>query len=164
MNKLLTIRPLWAFGIYILLDIICIGMGMGVPIFCILFGFLVGWFSVKYITATTTSVLQIFRSVLIYAVITAAVTMLGMVIIWGPFSTFLFDPGRDLAATGIPMILYEPRASFIGWIVLMILISPFLQLLTTLFGSHLTLLGWLEKEKISSRGLLNTAVTDAEHK
>jgi hypothetical protein len=45
------------------------------------------------------------------------------------------------------MILYEPRASFIGWLVLMILISPVLQMLTTLFGSYLTLLGWLGKEE-----------------
>jgi hypothetical protein len=33
------------------------------------------------------------------------------------------------------MILYTPRASFIGWIILMVLISPFLQFLMTLFGS-----------------------------
>ena len=43
------------------------------------------------------------------------------------------------------MILYEPLASFIGWQVLMVLISPFLQLLTTLFGSYLAILGWLNK-------------------
>ena len=69
MSKLLTLRPLWAFGIYVLLDLICIGMGMGVPIFCILFGFLVGWLAVKYITSTTTSVPQVFRRVLLYAVL-----------------------------------------------------------------------------------------------
>jgi hypothetical protein len=68
-----------------------------------------------------------------------------MVAIWGPTISMLFDPGRDLANTEVPMILYEPRASFIGWIVLMIVISPALQLLTTLFGSHLTLLGWLDE-------------------
>ena len=143
MKKLLGLRPLWAFGIFILLDIICIGMGMGVPIFCILFGFLVGWFAVKYITDTITPVPQVFRRVLLYATLTASVTLLGMVVIWGPTISFLFDPTRDLANTGVPMILYEPVASFIGWLVLMIVISPFLQLLTTLFGAYLTLLGWL---------------------
>jgi hypothetical protein len=146
MKKLLGLKPLWAFGIFVLLDIICIGMGMGVPIFCILFGFLAGWYIVKNIIATTSSIPQVFRSVLKYATITAAVTMLGMVLIWGPTIPMLFEPGRDLANTGVPMILYEPRASFIGWIVLMIVISPALQLLTTLFGSHLTLLGWLDNE------------------
>jgi hypothetical protein len=38
------------------------------------------------------------------------------------------------------MILYDPTASFVGWLVLMIAVSPFLQLLTTVFGSHLTLM------------------------
>jgi hypothetical protein len=130
-------------GIFVLLDVVCIGMGMGLPIFCILFGFPVGWFVVKYITARTTSIPQVFRKVLWYATITASVTLLGMIIIWGPTVSILFEPGRDLANTGVPMILYEPMPSFIGWIVLMILISPVLQLLTTLFGSHLALLGWL---------------------
>jgi hypothetical protein len=120
-------------------------MGMGVPIFCILFGFLIGWYIVRYITTTTTSVALVFRKVLLYATITAVVTMLGMLIIWEPMISLLFEPGKDLANTGVPMILYEPRASFIGWIVLMIMISPALQLLTTLFGSHLALLGWLNK-------------------
>jgi hypothetical protein len=57
----------------------------------------------------------------------------------------LFDPGADLANFGIPLILYEPRASFIGWLVLMIVISPVLQLLTTLLGSHLALIRWARK-------------------
>jgi len=147
MNKLFTLRPLWALGIFVVLDIICVGMGMGVPIFCILFGFLVGWYIVKNITATTTHVREVFRKVLLYATVTAAVTLLGMVAIWGPTISILFDPGKDLANTGVPMILYEPKASFIGWIVLMIVISPALQLLTTLFGSHLALLGWLDEGK-----------------
>lgn len=143
MKKFLGLRPLWAFGIFVLLDMVCIGMGMGLPIFCILFGFPLGWFVVKYITLRTTSIPQVFRKVLLYATITASVTLLGMIIIWGPTVSILFEPGGDLANTGVPMILYEPMPSFIGWIVLMILISPVLQLLTTLFGSHLALLGWL---------------------
>jgi len=143
MSKLLRLKPLWVFSIFAFLDLICIGMGMGVPIFCILFGFLVGWFMVRYITTTMTSTPQVFRRVLLYAIITAAVTLLGMIVIWVPSIPMLFNPAQDLANYGIPMILYEPRASFIGWMVLMILISPFLQLLTTLFGSHLALMGWM---------------------
>ena len=57
----------------------------------------------------------------------------------------LFDPAANLANLGAPLILYEPVASFIGWLVLMIVISPFLQLLMTLFGSHLTVLWWLSR-------------------
>jgi hypothetical protein len=120
-------------------------MGMGVPIFCILFGFLVGWFTVKYVTVTACTVPQVLRKALKYAALTASFTMIVMMLIWGPALSMLFDPSRDLANWGIPMILYEPLASFIGWIVLMTLISPFLQFLTTLFGSYLALLGWVNK-------------------
>ena len=139
------IKPVWFFLIFIVLDTIFVGMGMGVPIFRILFGFFVGWFMVKYITATTSSVPQVFRKVLLYALLTSSVTLFWMVVIWGPSIRLLFDPGRDIANFGIPMILYEPLASFIGWIVLMILISPFLQLLTTMFGSFLAIAGLGEK-------------------
>jgi hypothetical protein len=52
----------------------------------------------------------------------------------------VFDPVADLANFGIPLILYDPTASFIGWLALMIVISPFLQFLMALFGAHLTLL------------------------
>ncbi len=145
MKKLFEIRPLWMFLIFVILDTICIGIGMGVPIFCILFGFIVGWFLVKSITNTISDIPQVMRTVLKYASITVSFTMLGMLALWGPFASYLFDPTKDLANSGIPMILYEPRASFIGWIVLMVLISPFLQLLTTLFGAYLVLLGWMKK-------------------
>jgi len=37
------------------------------------------------------------------------------------------------------MILYELKASFIAWPVLMIIMSPFLQLLATVFGAYVTL-------------------------
>ena len=145
MNKLRELKPKWAFAIYIILDILCIGMGMGVPIFCILLGFPVGLFIVMHITTVCNDVQTILKRSLLYSFVTAFVTLVGMLVIWVPFSTLLFDPGRDLAETGIPMILYDPLASFIGWLFLMILISPFLQFLTTLFGGHLALLTWLKK-------------------
>ena len=62
-----------------------------------------------------------------------------MLIIWGPISTMLLNPYADFANFGIPMILYDPKISFIGWIILMVFISPFLQLLTTVFTAQLTL-------------------------
>ena len=145
MNRILALKPLWIFLIFVFLDILCIGMGMGVPIFCILFGFPVGWFVVKYLTSTITSIPLVLRKVLNYALLASLVTLLGMLLIWGPTLTYLFDPGKDLANFGAPMILYEPLASFIGWQALMILISPFLQLLTIVFGAYLALLGWLKK-------------------
>lgn len=147
MHKLLGLRPLAALGIYVFLDILCIGMGMGVPFFCILFGLPVGWYIVKRLTAGRAEMRDVFRKVLVYAAIAAALTFLGMLLIWGPLSIgSLSNPATDFVETGVPMILYEPKASFIGWIVLMIIISPGLQLLTTLFASHLTLLAWLNEK------------------
>jgi hypothetical protein len=35
-NKILEMKPLWVLALYILIDVICVGMGMGVPFFCIL--------------------------------------------------------------------------------------------------------------------------------
>lgn len=145
-NKLLQIRPVWLLIIYILADIICVGMGMGVPIFCILFGFIVGYLVVRFVALKNNDLPQVMHKTFITALITASVTFLAMLALWMPFTaSYLFDPAKDLANTGIPMILFEPRASFIGWVVLMVFISPFLQLLTTLFGAYLTLLGWLNK-------------------
>jgi hypothetical protein len=87
----------------------------------------------------------VLRKVLLFATVTAGVTFAGMAVIWGPCAAMLFDPGADLANFGIPLILYEPWASFIGWLVLMIVISPVVQLLMTLLGSHLALIRWAGK-------------------
>lgn len=149
MAKLFTLQPGWALAIFIVLDTFCVGMGMGVPIFCILFGFLVGWYSIKMLTATIRSIEEILQRALLYSVITAALTFVEMVIIWVPWVKLLFDSQANFTNTGIPLILYEPKASFIGWLVLMIFISPFLQLLTTLFSAHLTLLGWIQAKNVS---------------
>jgi hypothetical protein len=146
MNRLFTLHPGWTFGTFIIFDTICVGMGMGVPIFCILFGCLVGGYIAMRVAPTTSQIRELLKKLLLYAAITSAFTFVVMVVIWGPVSTMLFDPAADYANFGIPLILYEPKASFIGWLVLMIVISPFLQLLTTLFGSHLTLLIWSPSE------------------
>lgn len=138
MDKLYRLKPHWLLLIFIILDVLCIGMGMGVPIFCILFGFVVGWFLVKLISRNNIDTLQALRKVLQYGLVTSGITFVGMGMLWLPFGRNFFDPAADLAQTGIPMILYEPRPSFIGWMVLMVLISPFLQLLTTLFSAYVT--------------------------
>lgn len=142
MNRLLRLRPLWTWVMYITLDVLCIGMGMGVPIFCILFGLPVGWYIVRRLIDRGLELGQVLRLAWKYAFLTAAVTLAGMVLLWGRAAGLLFDPAYDLANFGMPLILYEPRASFIGWLVLMMFISPFLQLLMTLFGAYWTLLCW----------------------
>jgi len=69
-----------------------------------------------------------------------------MAIIWGPTIPRLWDPQGDLANFGIPLILYEPRSSFVGWEVLMIGISPFLQVMAVVFGADVRLLFGEERE------------------
>lgn len=146
MDRIFRLNTKIAFTIFVIADLVCIAMGMGVPIFCIGFGFLVGWYMARRVTGTTTKVKDVFQIVLLYAIVTSAFTFVVMSVIWGPTISMLLDPNADFVNFGIPMILYDPKLSFIGWVVLMILISPFLQLLTTLFGSYLTLLDWLKED------------------
>lgn len=145
MARLFTLKPRWMLAWFVLLDTICVGMGMGVPIFCILFGFLVGWYVVRHLVVAGADLPRMLDRIFFYAITTSAYTFVVMAALWGPTARMLSGPNADLANFGIPLILYDPRASFIGWLVLMIFISPFLQLLTTLFGAYLTLLHWLRQ-------------------
>jgi hypothetical protein len=140
MDRILRLKPRDAGVAFVVTDMLCVGMGMGVPIFCILFGFVVGWYIARRASATTVRITDILNRVLAQALLTSAFTLVMMSIIWLPVGRILFNPDADLRNVGIPMILYEPTASFVGWLVLMIAISPFLQLLTTIFASYLTLL------------------------
>ncbi|MFQ5906798.1 MAG: hypothetical protein ACE5JA_09530 [bacterium] len=144
-GRLLNLEPRRALVVFVLLDMVCFGIGMGVPVFCILFGFPVGWYIVRNLSATGANLSEVLKKVLPYAVVTSAFTFVLMAAAWGRCISWLFDPNADFANSGIPLILFEPRASFIGWLVLMIVIAPFLQLLTTLFASHLTLLSRLRR-------------------
>jgi hypothetical protein len=137
MHRFFSLKPAWALCVYIILDTLCVAMGMGVPIFCIFFGIPVGWYIIRNITARTMENRRVHRKILLYATVTSAYTFIMMAILWGRCIPMLFDPAADFENFGIPMILYEPRASFIGWLVLMIFISPFLQLLATVFGAYI---------------------------
>ena len=143
MDRILRLNTKTAFAIFVIVDLVCVGMGMGVPLACILFGFFVGWYIAKRATIATANVKDILWKVLVHAVITSAFTFVVMSLIWGRTIPMIFNPSADFQNFGHPFILYDPKLSFIGWLVLMILISPFLQLLTTIFGSYLTLLHWV---------------------
>jgi len=145
-DRVLGLNTRVAFAIFVIVDLLCVGMGMGVPFFCILFGFLVGWYITKRETIATSNVKSILWRVFLYAIVTSTFTFVVMSVIWGSTIPMLFDPSADFQNFGHPFILYDPKVSFVGWLVLMILISPFLQLLTTIFGSYLTLLRWLKSD------------------
>ncbi len=157
MHRLFSLKVGWALAIFAFLDVICVGLGMGVPIFCILFGLPVGWYIGRRIAIRSFDTRQLLSKMLLGAALTSAFTFVGMAVLWGRCIVMLFDPAADLANFGIPQILYEPVASFIGWLALMIVISPFLQLLMTLFGSHLTLLWWLSRGGGASEGKADPA-------
>jgi hypothetical protein len=142
MKRLLALPPRSAWLVFAFLDTFCVGMGMGVPIFCIAFGSVVGYYLAHRFLPKQHAMDQLLRGWLRYAALTSLFTLVLMALLWGPWSRELWNPQADYANFGIPLILYDPRASFAGWLVLMILVSPFLQLLTTLFGAHVTYL-WL---------------------
>ena len=120
----------WILG-YLAIDLICVGMGMGVPIFNILLGFPLGWFLARKFTDE--------RRIFKYSILTSLFTLLVMAVIWLlSMLLYFFNPTKDIANFGIPLILFTPIASFWGWLVLMVVISPFLQLLTTIFSVYLT--------------------------
>ncbi len=147
MSKIFSLKIGWALLIFVFLDLVCAGLGMGVPIFCILLGLPVGWYIAQRIATQPFGIKAMLGRTLTGAALTSGFTFVGMMLLWAPWSAILFDPAANLESLGAPLILYEPLASFIGWLVLMIVISPFLQLLLTLFGSHLTLLWWMSRAK-----------------
>ncbi len=137
--KFFTLRWWILLLIYVFLDVFATGAGMGVPFFCILLGFPVGWFLTRRYLLLSEGIKATLKKTLRDSLITSGVTFAGMAVIWGPALARLFDPGADLANFGMPMILFEPNASFVAWLALMILISPLLQLLATIFASYLTI-------------------------
>jgi hypothetical protein len=150
MSRILGLNRWAASAAYVVLDVLCVGAGMGVPIFCIALGFPVGWYVAARATRSTSDLGAVLKRTIVLGTLTSAVTFAFMALIWGNVSRMLLDPAADFANFGIPMILYEPKVSFVGWLVLMIFISPFLQLLTTLFASHVTLLVWLMRRARAS--------------
>ena len=120
---------------YILLDAFFIACGMGVPVFNIIFGFYIGRYIVRRASINTRSFTEIYRKTTLYALITSAATFIGMLLIWTPKALLLTNPETNYEKVGVPMILFDPKASFLAWLFLMIFIAPFLQLLTTIFSS-----------------------------
>lgn len=140
MEKLIKLDAKIVVILYILIDMICVGAGMGVPIFCILLGFPLGWYIAKRISISTEHSHLMYYKILKLSLLASAFTFLQMIVIWGRTIPMLFNPMSDFQNFGHPFILYDPKISFIGWLILMIFLSPFLQLLTTIFASFITLI------------------------
>lgn len=139
------------FLLYIICDILCVGVGMGVPVFCILFGFLSGWAIIKIIISQTSDLEKILEKSIKYGIVTILVTFLFMLIVWGGAIIVFLHNNYDFKNFGNPLILYDPKLSFIGWLVLMIVISPLLQLLTTVFSFYMTMIYIKKKDSTSCK-------------
>jgi len=139
MSKFFSRKFLFPIIGFCFLDLLAIGAGMGVPIFAILLGFVVGWFVPQIYLSDASNLRQLLKMCLIASFLTSCFTLLLMIIIWIPTTRMLLDPSADIANFGIPLILFDPRASFIGWILLMTVISPILQVLSSAFASSVRL-------------------------
>ena len=140
MEKLMRLNIKIVVILYIIIDIICVGAGMGVPIFCILLGFPLGWYITQRVSVSTEQLYQKYYKIFKFSLLTAIFTFILMVLVWSRTIPMLFDTSSDFQNFGHPYILYDPKMSFIGWTILMIIISPFLQLLTTIFAVFITLI------------------------
>ncbi|MCJ7665611.1 MAG: hypothetical protein MUO59_02600 [Actinobacteria bacterium] len=106
----------------------------------ILFGFVAGWYGTRRAQALYEDRKRRLSRIFLYSLFCAGVTFVIMLVIWTRTIPMIFDPAADFANFGHPMILYDPRISFIGWLVLMIIISPFLQLMASIFSAFITLM------------------------
>lgn len=140
MKKLIKLNAKGIIILYILIDLICVGAGMGVPIFCILLGFPLGWYITQRVAASTEQLYQKYCQIFKFSLLATIFTFIVMLIVWSRTIPMLFNPSSDFQNFGHPYILYDPKMSFIGWTILMIIISPFLQLLTTIFAVFTTLI------------------------
>ncbi len=132
-------------------DVLAVGVGMGVPIFAIAWGVPVGWWAARSAGLFEHREIAGFRNAFLGSAAIAGLTFAMMVVIWGPQVSKLFDPAFNAEDWGIPLVLYTPSASFIGWLALMIVISPVLQLMSSLCTAYvIAMLGPAEEQTAAS--------------
>jgi hypothetical protein len=123
------------YVISILVNGFLVGAGMGVPVFCILMGIPYGVLVVAKMLKKelhSNKHHHFYSGIIKASVVLALSTFIFMLIIWLPWIIKSFAPGFDYKTTGMPLILYTLKASFWGWVTLMIIISPMLQLMASI--------------------------------
>lgn len=138
-HKVFALPLRWVLALFVSTDLVAFAMGMGVPIFCVLLGFLVGCYIGFRLALQSLPLRSLLERMLLWSAASSGVTCVFTLLLWGPLVLKLRGSDADLANFGIPLILYHPRARFIGWLALMIALSPVLQFLVTLFGAHVGL-------------------------
>jgi hypothetical protein len=138
MKRFFTMKAWAAIGMLALVELLTVGMGMGVPFFTIVAGFLVGWYvAMRHLASEGVSPAML-RTSLRDVSLAPAMTLVLMLAIWGPKFALLNNPSFDAAKWGIPLVLYTSTASFWGWQALMIVISPLLQLAAAVFAVYVS--------------------------
>lgn len=141
-----TIGQHWAglLFAYVMLDLLMVVAGMGVPVFCILLGLAVGAMGARRAEYFLREVGPAMRRVVRYALVSSGITLVAMAVVWGRLIPACFgDVGP--ACYGIPLIFFDPKASLVGWLVLMIVVAPALQFVVTLAGAYLVFSSRLKK-------------------
>lgn len=132
-----------------LLDMLAIGLGMGVPILAVLFGLPLGWYfgglsvagrdgRVPLPPSKVSSLpLMTLRRPVGQSAGVALMTTLVLAVIWLPQLPGVLDTALSARDWGIPLVLFGSQASKIGWMVLMLVISPLLQFMAAVTGAVL---------------------------
>ena len=90
LKKIFTLRY-WILIIFsVIIFVILSGIGMGVPIMNILFGFLVGWYSTRRVQILYNEQKKRFSKIFIYSLFCAGITLIIMLAIWGTTIPMLF--------------------------------------------------------------------------
>jgi hypothetical protein len=131
-----------AFISYAVMDLLLAGLGLGTPVFCIVFGFGVGWFGAMRAWFFFADMRRAMTRALRYAFLTSAVTMVLMAAIWARLVPIVLNERVNPGAMGLPLNLYDTRWSLVGWLLLMVFTGPAVQVLMTVFGSYVTFVAW----------------------
>lgn len=130
-----------ALIVTVVLEIVTVGAGMGVPLFAILLGFAIGWWLGRRVLREHAPDARALRGLLSAAVVPTLFTLGLMVVIWLPQIRLLYEWNFDVRKWGIPLLLFEPVPSFWAWMALMVVISPVLQWMAVVVGGVLRMAG-----------------------
>lgn len=147
-------QPFWRVNLpYIvigLLDVFAIGLGMGVPVFAVLYGVAVGWWLIRRGPGALPGAVPApvgpdvprisLRGLVGQSMALAAVSFVVLLAVWGPSIPLVFDPGSDAAGLGIPLVFGPPHTSLAVWLVLMAIVAPLAQFGAAVTGGVLALL------------------------
>jgi hypothetical protein len=111
MKRLIKLDAKIVIILYIIINILCVGAGMSVPIFCILLEFPIGWYITKRKSISTEHSHLIYHKILKLSLLILAFTFLQMIVIWGRTIPILSNPASNFENFGYPFILFDPKLS-----------------------------------------------------